>query len=432
MSRNTPQDPAKRTLLKSAAAIAAGTALAACGQHTAGQSGSASAPAAGSGKNEGTGGCTEHSAQSYSCYGKNQAGIVTPHQPFGTTSAFDISIKTPDELKKMFQTISQRIEFLTQGGELHDPDPKMPPTGSGILGQNVPPDGLTVTVSVGSSLFDSRFGLADKKPKHLSEMKDFPNDKLQAEWCDGDFSIEICAFSPETCQNALRDLIKHLSAYAVIRWSIDGFLPKAPAGQAARTLFGFRDGSANPDISKPEIADQVLWTGVAENAKDEPAWATGGTYQAVRLIRHFVEFWDRTPLQEQQTIFGREKYSGAPLGMKHEHDTPDYGKDPEGKTVPTDSHMRLANPRTKEFMKKHLLYRRPYDYSRGLSKAGQLDVGLVFICYQANLLDGFIFVQNLLNGEPLEEYIKPFGGGYFFTLPGFERDGYLGKGLLEG
>ena len=32
MSRNTPQDPAKRTLLKSAAAIAAGTALAASGQ----------------------------------------------------------------------------------------------------------------------------------------------------------------------------------------------------------------------------------------------------------------------------------------------------------------------------------------------------------------------------------------------------------------
>ena len=82
-------------------------------------------------------------------------------------------------------------------------------------------------------------------------------------------------------------------------------------------------------------------------------------------------------------------------------------------------------------MKKHLLLRRPYDYSRGLSKAGQLDVGLAFICYQANLDDGFIFVQNLLNGEPLEEYISPFGGGYFFILPGFERDSYLGKTLLE-
>ena len=89
MSRNTPQDPAKRILLKSAAAIAAGTALAACTQSGSAQNASAPASAA---KNEGTGGCTEHSAQSYSCYGKNQAGIVTPHQPFGTTSAFDIRL----------------------------------------------------------------------------------------------------------------------------------------------------------------------------------------------------------------------------------------------------------------------------------------------------------------------------------------------------
>ena len=197
-------------------------------------------------------------------------------------------------------------------------------------------------------------------------------------------------------------------------------------------MFGFRDGSANPDVSNAQVANDVLWTGVAKNAQDEPSWTKNGTYQAVRLIRHFVEFWDRTPLQEQQTIFGREKYSGAPLGMKHEHDTPDYQKDPDGDSIPKDSHIRLANSRDPDFMKKHLLYRRPYNYSRGLSKASQLDVGLIFICYQANLDDGFIFVQNLLNGEPLEEYISPFGGGYFFTLPGFEKNGYLGQSLLEG
>ena len=81
-------------------------------------------------------------------------------------------------------------------------------------------------------------------------------------------------------------------------------------------------------------------------------------------------------------------------------------------------------------MKRHLLYRRPFDYSRGLAKSGQLDVGLIFICYQANLDDGFIFVQKLLDFEPLEEYISPFGGGYFFTLPGAEQGGYLGQSLL--
>ena len=163
---------------------------------------------------------------------------------------------------------------------------------------------------------------------------------------------------------------------------------------------------------------------------DEPAWAKNGSYQAVRLIRHFVEFWDRTPMQEQTDIFGRRKYSGAPMDGKKEGDTADFAKDPDGKITPKDSHMRLANPRDPEFMKKHLLYRRAFNYSRGLAANGQLDVGLIFICYQANLADGFIFVQNLLNGEPLEEYISPFGGGYFFVLPGVEKGSFLGKELL--
>lgn len=92
--------------------------------------------------------------------------------------------------------------------------------------------------------------------------------------------------------------------------------------------------------------------------------------------------------------------------------------------------MRLGNPRDPEFMKKHRLFRRPFNYSLGLSKARQLDVGLILVMYQANLEDGFIFVQNLLNGEPLEEYVSPFGGGYFFTLPGFKKGEFLGQGLF--
>ena len=42
-------------------------------------------------------------------------------------------------------------------------------------------------------------------------------------------------------------------------------------------------------------------------------------------------------------------------------------------------------------------------------------------------------VQKRLDGEPLEEYIRPVGGGFFYTLPGVtgETD-YLGRTLLEG
>lgn len=41
----------------------------------------------------------------------------------------------------------------------------------------------------------------------------------------------------------------------------------------------------------------------------------------------------------------------CPHGRQKESDTADFAKDPDGKTTPKDSHMRLANPRDPEFMK---------------------------------------------------------------------------------
>ena len=46
-------------------------------------------------------------------------------------------------------------------------------------------------------------------------------------------------------------------------------------------------------------------------------------------------------------------------------------------------------------------------------------------------LDGFLAVQERLTGEPLEEYIHPEGGGFFFALPGVRgRSDFLGASLL--
>ncbi len=67
-----------------------------------------------------------------------------------------------------------------------------------------------------------------------------------------------------------------------------------------------------------------------------------------------------------------------------------------------------------------------------MNKNGQLDMGLLFICYQADLEKGFITVQSRLNGEPLEEYLKPVGGGYFFTLPGVTGDPRFHRSLAAG
>ncbi len=367
-------------------------------------------------------------------HGQHQNGIVTPRPAAGMLVSFDVLATDRADLERLFRTLNERIAFLTKGGPVTQVDPKLPPTDSGILGPVVTPDNLTVTVSVGESLFDERYGLGSVKPKHLSRMQGFPNDALEPAFCHGDLSLQFCANTADTNIHALRDIVKNLPDLLLVRWKQEGTVPpQAPTKpgvppQSARNFLGFRDGSANPDSNDNTLMNSIVWV---QPGSDEPKWAVDGSYQAVRIIRNFVERWDRTPLQEQQSIFGRNKASGAPMDGHHETDVPDYSRDPEGKVTKLDAHIRLANPRTAE-TSKSLILRRPFNYSNGVNKNGQLDMGLLFICYQSNLENGFIAVQTRLNGEPLEEYLKPIGGGYFFTLPGVRDDkDFIGRSLLN-
>ena len=366
--------------------------------------------------------------------GQHQNGIVTPRPAAGMLVAFDVLAADREDLERLFRTLNERIAFLMKGGPVPQVDPRLPPVDSGILGPVVTPDNLTVTVSVGESLFDERFGLSPSKPKRLSRMQGFPNDALDSAQCHGDLSLQFCANTADTNIHALRDIVKNLPDLLLVRWKQEGTVPpQAPTkpgepAQSARNFLGFRDGSANPDSNDGTAMNRTVWV---QPGSDEPAWAVNGSYQAVRIIRNFVERWDRTPLQEQQSIFGRNKASGAPMDGTRETDVPDYSKDPHGKITKLDAHIRLANPRTHE-TRDSLILRRPFNYSNGVNKNGQLDMGLLFICYQSDLDKGFIAVQTRLNGEPLEEYLKPVGGGYFFTLPGVRSDqDFIGRALLD-
>jgi deferrochelatase/peroxidase EfeB len=365
-------------------------------------------------------------------YGLHQSGVITPQPAAALIASFDVLAEDRPGLERLFRTLTQRIAFLMQGGEAATLDPKFPPPDSGLLGPNVFPDNLTVTVGLGASLFDDRYGLQKVRPSRLISMERFPNDALDARLCHGDIILQFCSNTSETNIHALRDILKHTPDLLAPRWKIDGFLPphtiKKLGKETVRNLLGFKDGTANLDAGDEKLMNEIVW--VEPNA-DEPAWTSGGTYQVIRIIRMFVERWDRTALVEQQQIMGREKMGGAPLTYANERDVPDYAADPKGERIPLTAHIRLANPRAPGTEANRIL-RRGYNYSRGLTTAGQLDMGLLFVCFQADLAAGFLTVQARLNGEQLEEYIKPVGGGYFFVLPGVQsKDDFFAEGLLR-
>ena len=362
-------------------------------------------------------------------YGKHQTGITqTPVPALGLMAAFKVLSPDRESLRETFVELTEEIQGLMSGRPPETRDPAFPPTDSGLLGADPHPDNLSVVVSVGSSLFDDRYGLGDLKPHELVEMPFLANDRLDPARTHGDLLLNVAAEHPDTIQFALRQLMRRRRRDLVLHWVIDGYTRGGGANDgtsgATRNLLGFKDGTANLDSRDDETMNRFVWVGGED---DQPEWAVGGSYQAVRVIRMFVEFWDRTPLAEQEAIIGRHKDTGAPLGMGDEFDVPVYSDDTE---VAVDAHIRLANPRTLETADS-LMLRRGFHYTRGYDRAGRLDQGLAFVSYQRSLVAGFMAVQARLAGEPLEEYILPEGGGFFFALPGAPDEGrFLGEALF--
>ena len=170
-------------------------------------------------------------------YGEHQAGILTPQQASMMLVAFDSLASDKADLERLFRLLTTRIAFLTAGGPAPEtPNPRLPPMDSGILGAFIVPDNLTITVSVGESLFDDRYGLAKQKPKALQKMTRFPNDSLDAALCHGDLLLQICANTQDTVIHALRDIIKHTPDLLSVRWKVLSLTtPRAVKGKRRRS-----------------------------------------------------------------------------------------------------------------------------------------------------------------------------------------------------
>jgi deferrochelatase/peroxidase EfeB len=387
-------------------------------------------PAGGPGGGAAAGSVRPASATRQPFRGPHQPGVLAAPAEHGLLAAFQCVDADRRGLAGTLRALSAELDDLAAGRVGTVRDPGLPPPDNGVL-DGLPDPGLVATLSVGAALFDDRYGLARRRPRELVPMPFLANDKLDPARTHGDLLLVLQADHPDGCVHALRRIMRRTRAGLVLHWMLAGFNRPDPQPVAGRTqtrnLLGFKDGTANPDAGDGRLMDDLVWL---PPGQDEPQWTVGGTYQVVRVIRMFVEQWDRASLTEQESIIGRHKHTGAPLGRSAETDQPGYQADPAGARIPLDSHIRLANPRTAASTAARIL-RRGFSYSRGVDGAGLLDQGLAFVSYQQRLAH-FRQIQDRLAGERLEEYIQAEGGGFFFALPGVTGGGdWLGRSLLE-
>ncbi|WP_330457544.1 iron uptake transporter deferrochelatase/peroxidase subunit [Streptomyces sp. NBC_00820] len=361
-------------------------------------------------------------------HGGHQAGIATPVQDRLHFAAFDVKTDDRDEFVQMLKDWTAAARRMTAGK----------PVGEGAYGglAEAPPDDtgealglkpsrLTLTIGFGPSFFE-RFGLSGKRPEALADLPPFPGDNLDRTRTGGDLCIQACADDPQVAVHAIRNLARIGFGKVAIRWSQLGFgktSSTTPDAQTPRNLMGFKDGTRNIAGTETGRLEKFVWAG-EEDGAGKTRWMTGGSYLVARRIRMNIETWDRTSLQEQEDVFGRDKKEGAPVGRAKEHDAPFL------KAMKPDAHVRLAHPDANGGI---TILRRGYSFTDGTDGLGRLDAGLFFLAYMRDVREGFIPLQRKLSAsDALNEYIQHVGSAVFAVPPGVrDQDDWWGSTLFS-
>ncbi|MFI5676300.1 iron uptake transporter deferrochelatase/peroxidase subunit [Streptomyces cellulosae] len=357
-------------------------------------------------------------------HGAHQAGIATPVQDRLHFATFDVTTDDRAEFVRMLKDWTDAARKMTAGRAVGEGAygglAEAPPDDTGeALG--LKPSRLTLTLGFGPSLF-GKFDLADRRPEALVDLPQFAGDNLDKNRSGGDLCVQACADDPQVAVHAIRNLARIGMGKVVIRWSQLGFgktSSTTPDAQTPRNLMGFKDGTRNIAGTETDRLKKFVWV----DEKDGPAWMTGGSYLVARRIRMHIETWDRTSLQEQEDVFGRDKGEGAPVGKAKERDEPFL------KAMKPDAHVRLAHPTSNHGA---TILRRGYSFTDGTDGLGRLDAGLFFLAYQRDVRKGFIQIQRNLATDALNEYIQHVGSAVFAVPPGVrDTDDWWGSTLFS-
>ncbi|WP_329553986.1 iron uptake transporter deferrochelatase/peroxidase subunit [Streptomyces sp. NBC_00696] len=357
-------------------------------------------------------------------HGKHQPGITEGLQARGHLVAFDLAAgagrKEAAALLRRWSTTAQRL-MAGEAAAQDDTD----------VARDAGPSSLTITFGFGNSFF-SRTGLEKQRPGSLDPLPDFSSDHLDKARSNGDLWVQIGANDALVAFHALRTIQKDGGSAAKVRWQMNGFnrTPGATSHKlTARNLMGQLDGTRNPKPAESDFDKRIF---VPASGSTDPAWMANGSYAVVRRIRMLLDDWEKLSVHAQENVVGRRKSNGAALSGGGETTAMDLEKtDANGAlVVPINAHARIARPDQNGGA---AMLRRPFSYHDGIAADGTPDAGLLFVCWQADPLRGFVTVQRKLDrGDALSTYIRHEASG-LFAVPGGAAEGeYVGQRLLEG
>ncbi|KAE8382373.1 hypothetical protein BDV26DRAFT_288655 [Aspergillus bertholletiae] len=289
-------------------------------------------------------------------------------------------------------------------------------------------DRLKAGPFLGGMLADLQGGVAG------GEGRDNPDDwERRFKDYDIDGIILVTGDSEKTAGAKLRHMKSHFIGFFDFTSSIEDLFTihgyKRPGPESNKEHFGYREHISQPqlvgldpppkgDKEPPPVPPGYIITNSDQDPSPQPDWATEGSFLVFRKLQQLVPEYNKwlnetapkhnlTADQLSARLMGRWK-SGAPLCLALWEDNPTLAENNNFDFKPTDTqkhcpfaaHIRKARPRGDLADKfSSAIIRRGIPYGPEVTKeeqdqqATKEDRGMLFVCYQSNISNGFRRIQ---------------------------------------
>lgn len=191
-------------------------------------------------------------------------------------------------------------------------------------------------------------------PHELENFKEIKGDRFTAPATPGDLFFHLRAKRKDCIMEIAANIISALGDAVHCEDEVQGF-----RNFDGRTIFGFVDGTENPEYDKGNFA--II-------GDEDPAFK-GGSYAVVQKYLHDMKVWNQMTTEHQERTIGRRKYDDVEISeedkAENAHNVVTNISGPNGEELKiVRANMPFSNPAKNEFGTYFIGYARYYSTTR--------------------------------------------------------------------